>query len=348
MSTSTIQTQNKKATRDAYGQTLLELSKIHDDIVVLDADLSGSTKTNLFAKEFPNRFFNVGVAEQNLVGMAAGFALAGLVPFASSFAMFLSGRAWEIIRNSIAYPNLNVKLVSTHAGLTVGEDGASHQCLEDIATMRVIPNMNVFVPSDYNETIEVIKRVYEIKGPCYVRCGRSAVKVLDHKYNNENESKYTFIDENESKYTFIDENESKCTFKEGKGEIRSIGKDVLIIACGIMVEIAELANEKLLSEGISATIVNMASIKPIDEKLIIDEAKKVGAVVTAEEHNIIGGLGGAVSEVLGENFPVPIIRVGVKDTFGQSGDANALLEYYGLTSLGLYNAVKKVIKLKKS
>ena len=338
MSTSTIQTLDKKATRDAYGQTLLELSKIHDDIVVLDADLSGSTKTNLFAKEFPNRFFNVGVAEQNLVGMSAGFALAGLVPFASSFAMFLSGRAWEIIRNSIAYPNLNVKLVSTHAGLTVGEDGASHQCLEDIATMRVIPNMNVFVPSDYNETVEVIKRIYEIKGPCYVRCGRSATKVLDHNFNYGNGTKYSFIDGNIYNYTF----------KEGKGEIRSIGKDVLIVACGIMVEIAELANEKLLSEGISATIINMASIKPIDEKLIIDEAKKVGAVVTAEEHNIIGGLGGAVSEVLGENFPVPIIRVGVKDTFGQSGDANALLEYYGLTSLGIYNAVKKVIKLKKS
>ncbi len=311
----------RKATRDAYGQSLLELGRQHKDIVVLDADLSGSTKTNLFAKEFPERFFNVGVAEQNLVGMATGFALSGLVPFASSFAMFLSGRAWEIVRNSVAYPALNVKLVASHAGITVGEDGASHQCLEDIAIMRVLPGMHVCVPADYYETQLAIKRVYQIQGPCYVRCGRPKVAMLNHPPN----------------YCYL----------EGKGQLRRQGKDVVIIACGIMVEQAHKAIEQLLSIGIDASLINMASIKPIDEKLILEQAAETGAVVTAEEHNYIGGLGSAVSEVLAAKCPTPLLRVGMEDQWGQSGSAEALLEHYNLNAKGIIQAVKKVIKLKK-
>ncbi len=310
----------KKATRDAYGQTLLALGKQKKDIVVLDADLSGSTKTNLFAKEFPERFFNVGVAEQNLVGMAAGFALSGSVPFASSFAMFLSGRAWEIVRNSVAYPNLNVKLVATHAGLTVGEDGASHQCLEDIATMRVLPGMHVFVPADYLETEAIIKRVYEIKGPCYVRCGRPSIPILSHP--------------------------SPYSFKEGKGQVRREGKDVLLIACGVMVHIVEQAAELLAAKGIEASVINMASIKPIDDKLILNYAKKTGTVISVEEHNIMGGLGSAVSEVLSAGYPVPLLRMGVPDKWGQSGPAMDLLTHYGLHKRAIVQAAKKVIQLK--
>ncbi len=313
-------TSDKKATRDGYGQALLELGKAHEDIVVLDADLSGSTKTNLFAKEFPKRFFNVGVAEQNLVGMAAGFSMSGLVPFASSFAMFLSGRAWEIVRNSVAYPSLNVKLVSTHAGLTVGEDGASHQCIEDIATMRVIPGMNVFVPCDFEETKAIIRRVYEIKGPCYVRCGRPAIPQLKHEANYK--------------------------FQEGVGELRRKGKDALLIACGIMVHYAELAANLLEKEGITVSLINMASIKPIDEKLIVAQAKATGAVVSIEEHNVIGGLGSAVAEILGSSYPVPIERIGVQDTWGQSGDSDALLEYYGLSTQNIVDKVKKILTRK--
>ena len=310
----------KKATRDGYGKSLLELGSKHDDIVVLDADLSGSTRTSWFAKEFPERFFNVGVAEQNLVGTAAGIALSGLVPFASSFAIFLSGRAWEIVRNSVAYPGLNVKLVASHAGLSVGEDGASHQCLEDIATMRVLPGMNVFVPSDYNETQEVIKRVYQIQGPCYVRCGRSAVPLLEHPPN--------------------------YSFKEGRGQLRREGKDVLIVACGIMVHAAEEAAVKLSKEGIEVSLINMTSIKPLDEKLILKYADKTGAVVSAEEHNIIGGLGSAISELLGGQSKASLIRVGVKDTWGQSGPAEELLKHYKLNASGIMEAVKRVLKQK--
>lgn len=311
----------KKATRDGYGKTLLALGREHDDIVVLDADLSGSTRTSYFAKEFPERFFNVGVAEQNLVGTAAGLALSGLIPFASSFAMFLSGRAWEIVRNSVAYPGLNVKLVASHAGLTVGEDGASHQCLEDIATMRVLPGMRVFVPADYRETEEVIKRAYQIKGPCYIRCGRSAAPVLRHP--------------------------SRYRFKEGCGQLRRKGKDLLIVACGLMVHVAEEAAVELSQqEGIEATLINMASIKPLDEKLIWEHAKKTGAVLSAEEHNIIGGLGSAVSEVLSAQGSVPLVRVGVRDEWGQSGSAQDLLEHYKLNVSGIIQAAKEALKQK--
>ena len=310
----------KKATRDGYGKTLLALGRKHDDIVVLDADLSGSTRTGYFAKEFPERFFNVGVAEQNLVGTAAGFALSGMVPFASSFAIFLSGRAWEIVRNSVAYPGLNVKLVASHAGLSVGEDGASHQCLEDIATMRVLPGMHVFVPADYKETEEVIKRIYQIKGPCYVRCGRSAVPTLEHP--------------------------PQYRFQEGRGQLRRKGKDLLIVACGIMVHTAEEAAAKLAQEGIEATLINMASIKPIDEALILEHAERTRAVLSVEEHNIIGGLGSAVSEVLSARGRAALVRVGVKDTWGQSGSAQDLLEYYKLDTSSIIQAAKEALSKK--
>lgn len=311
-----------KATRDAYGETLRALGRKHKNIVVLEADLSGSTKTAMFAKEFPERFINVGVAEQNLAGMAAGFALSGMVPFASSFAMFLSGRAWEIIRNSIAYPKLNVKLVASHAGITVGEDGASHQCIEDLAIMRVIPDMQVFIPADAQEMEQVVRLAYKIKGPVYIRAGRSKVPELKHKKD--------------------------YTFKEGVAEIRKSGQDVTIIACGIMVAEADRAAIILKEKGIDAAVLNMASIKPIDSKTIIRFAKQTGAIVTCEEHSVIGGLGSAVSEVVGENFPVPVLKIGMLDTFGQSGPAEELLDYYKLRAKDIVNTAIKAIKKKSN
>lgn len=252
--------------------------------------------------------------------MAAGFALSGLVPFASSFAMFLAGRAWEVVRNSVAYPKANVKLVASHAGITVGEDGASHQIIEDIALMRTIPDMRVFVPADYNETKMIIQAVADIDGPCYVRCGRSAVPVLARKKN--------------------------YRFKEGKGELRKDGTDVTIVACGIMVAEAESAAGLLQKKGIDAAVINMSSVKPVDETLLVKYAKKTGAIVTAEEHNVIGGLGSAVSEVLGEKCPVTVIKVGMKDSFGQSGSAGDLLKHYKLNAGGIVTAAKKAISLR--
>lgn len=308
----------KRATRDGYGEALAELGEQHRDIVVLDADLSESTRTSLFAKRFSDRFFNVGVAEQNLVGMAAGFALAGLTPYASSFAMFLSGRAWEIVRNSVAYPGLNVKLVASHAGLTVGEDGASHQCLEDIAIMRVLPGMQLFVPSDFYEARQIIKRIYSIKGPCYVRCGRSAVPLLQRS--------------------------GDYTFQEGRGELRRDGEDVTIIACGAMVYEAEEAARLLAEQSIEAAVINMASIKPIDEQLILRYAAKSRAVVSVEEHNIIGGLGSAVSELLSASAPLPLLRLGVEDRWGQSGPAEQLLDHYGLRAENIAEATSNLLK----
>ncbi|MCB1137507.1 MAG: transketolase family protein [Leptospiraceae bacterium] len=310
----------KKATRDGYGQALKELGESRQDIVVLDADLSGSTKTNVFAAAYPQRFYNVGVAEQNLVGMAAGFALSGLVPFASSFAMFLAGRAWEIVRNSVAYPGLNVKLVASHAGITVGEDGASHQIIEDIALMRAIPEMNVFVPSDYSETIEIIKAVADIQGPCYVRCGRAAVPVLSR--------------------------EPGYKFEAGKGEVRRDGKDITLIACGVMVQEIVEAAEMLQKDNIDAAVINMASVKPLDEELILQYAKSTGCIITAEEHNILGGLGSAVAELVSERHPVPVHRVGMKDTFGQSGEAGKLMDYYGLRAKNIADLAREVLKKK--
>ncbi len=312
-------TSDKKATRDAYGEALAELGALREDIVVLDADLSGSTKTAEFRKKFPDRFFNVGVAEQNLVGHAAGLALAGFTPFASSFAMFLSGRAWEIVRNSIVYPQLNVKLVASHGGVTVGEDGASHQCIEDFATMRVIPEMTVICPSDYNETKQVIHRIAEFRGPVYVRVGRPAIPLI-HR--------------------------DEYTFQIGKAERLAEGRDVCIIACGILVGEAIQAVEILRSEGISASLLNMATIKPIDKEAILGEAQNCKAIVTAEEHNVIGGLGSAVSEFLSEEFPVPIIKLGMKDTFGRSGTWSSLLDYFGLRAKNIVEHAKLALKKK--
>ncbi len=311
----------KKATRDGYGEALVELGKGRQDIVVLDADLSESTRTSKFAHEFPARFINVGVAEQNLVGIAAGLSLSGLTPFASSFAMFLSGRAWEIVRNSVAYPELNVKLVSSHGGITVGEDGASHQCIEDFAVMRAIPGMRVIVPSDFTEIKQIIHCIAAFKGPVYVRCSRASVPVLVRP--------------------------DSYQFTLGKGELRRTGKDVTIIACGPLVCEADAAAEKLSADGIDAAVINMASLKPIDSEMILEHAKKTGAIVTAEEHNIIGGLGSAVAEVVSESFPVPVLRIGMRDVFGQSGTSDELMDFYKLRSGDIVDMCKKAVLLKR-
>lgn len=307
------------ATRDAYGQALAELGALNDKVVVLDADLSKSTKTNDFKKVFPERFFNMGIAEQNLLGTAAGFAAAGKIPFASSFAVFAVGRAYDQIRNSIAYPKLNVKIAATHAGLTVGEDGGSHQMLEDIALMRALPNMTVIVPADGVETKQVIMAAAAYDGPVYIRLGRPKVPVLfDESYQ----------------------------FEIGKGVVLKDGADVTLVATGIMVSKAMEAAEALAADGISAAVVNISTIKPLDQQLIIEMAQKTGAMVTCEEHNIYGGLGSAVAEVLVEHCPVPMARVGVEDSFGESGLPDQLLEKYGLTAANIADKAKAVISRK--
>lgn len=309
----------KIATRDAYGKALAKLGAVNPKVVVLDADLSKSTKTADFYKVFPERFINVGIAEQNLIGISAGLATAGMIPFASTFAMFATGRAYEIIRNSVCYPQLNVKICASHAGLTVGEDGGSHQSIEDIALMRVIPHMTVIVPADSVETEQAVFAVAEMKGPVYMRLGRPAVPVLfgeDYK------------------------------FEIGKAVTMREGKDAVVIACGLMVAEAINAAQELAKDGIDIKVINMATIKPLDEVAVISAAKETGAVVTAEEHSIIGGLGGAVAEVLGENCPVPLVRVGVKDIFGESGTPNELLIKYGLTTAEIVQAVRKAISKK--
>jgi len=308
------------ATRDAYGETLARLGEINKDIVVLDADLSGSTKTAIFAKKFPDRFFNMGVAEQDMMGTAAGLAVAGKIPFASTFAIFATGRAWEQVRQSIAYPKVNVKIVASHAGITVGEDGASHQSVEDIAVMRVIPEMTVIVPADGIETRKVIEEMVRYKGPVYVRVSRGKSPViLDESYS----------------------------FEIGKGTVLREGTTVAIIACGIMVSKAIEAADILGKEGLSARVINISTIKPIDKDLIIKAARETCAIVTAEEHSIIGGLGSAVAEVLAENHPVPMKRVGIEDKFGTSGDADRLMEIYGLTPENIAKAAREVIKRKR-
>ena len=307
------------ATRDAYGKALVKLGQINEQVVVLDADLSKSTKTNEFYKVYPNRFFNMGIAEQNLIGAACGFATAGKIPFASSFAMFATGRAFEIIRNSVAYPKLNVKICATHAGLTVGEDGASHESIEDMAIMRAIPNMTVLVPADGVEAEQMILEAARVYGPMYVRLGRSAVP------------------------TIFDEN---YKFEIGKGTVVRQGNDATIIACGIMVYEAIKAAEELALEGINARVINMSTIKPIDKELIITAAKETKAIVTAEEHSIIGGLGSAVCEVVSEECPVVVKKVGVKDSFGESGTPAELLKKYGLTANDIVEAVKESINKK--
>jgi len=308
------------AMRDAYGKTLVELGKINKDIVVMDADLSVSTKTCMFAKEFPDRFFDMGVAEQDMISTAAGLAACGKIVFASTFAVFGSGRAWDQVRVSMAYTRLNVKLVVTHGGISTGEDGATHQANEDIAIMRVIPNMTVIVPADAVETAHVIRNLVKEYGPSYVRLSRLSTPIVHENSNYD--------------------------FRIGKGVIMKPGNDITIIAAGIMVHQSILASEQLSKEGISARVVNMHTIKPLDRELIIRCAQETKAIVAAEEHSIIGGLGSAVAEVLSENMPVPMARVGVKDMFGESGKPDDLLEKYGLTSKDIVSAVKNVIKRK--
>ncbi|NLL53068.1 MAG: transketolase family protein [Peptococcaceae bacterium] len=309
----------KIATREAYGQALVQLGEDNPDIVVLDADLAKSTKTSDFAQAFPNRFFDMGIAEQNMIGFAAGLAAAGKIPFASSFAVFAAGRAFEQIRNSVAYAQLNVKIAATHAGISVGEDGGSHQAIEDLALMRSLPQMTVLVPADATETKQVIKAAAAYQGPVYIRMGRLAVPVL------------------------FAEN---YQFSIGKANIIREGQDAAIIANGLMVAEALKAAEVLFAKGINTTVVNCASLKPLDKDTILKVARQTGAVVTAEEHNIIGGLGSAVAEVLSENYPVPLYRVGIKDTFGESGSPEELLQKYGLTSTAIIQAVETVLKRK--
>ena len=310
---------SKMATRDAYGKALVKLGEMNDNVVVLDADLSKSTKTFDFGKIFPERFFNMGIAEQNLIGAACGLATAGKIPFASTFAMFATGRAFEVIRNSACYPKLNVKVCATHAGITVGEDGASHESVEDISIMRSIPNMTVLVPADGVETEQMIFEAAKFNGPMYVRLGRSAVPTL------------------------FDEN---YKFEIGKGSVVRDGNDATIIACGMMVSEAIIAHEALKAEGINVRVINMSTIKPIDREIIINAAKETKAIITAEEHSIIGGLGSAVSEVIVEECPVVVKRVGVNDTFGESGTPAELLKKYGLTSEDIVKAVKEAIDKK--
>ncbi len=293
-----------KATRDAYGDALRELGEENPNITVLDADLSGSTKTSVFAKAFPERFFNMGIAEQNMLGVAAGLAAYGKIPFASSFAIFATGRAFEIIRNSVCYPKLNVKIGATHAGLTVGEDGGSHQALEDLAVMRALPNMTVLSPCDYYETKKCVRAAAELDGPVYIRMGRSKVPMIT---------------------------EASDVFEIGKGRLMADGKDVAFVATGIMVSRALEAAERLKEKGISARVINIATIKPLDEEIILSAARETKGIITCEEHNIIGGLGSAVAEVLSESYPARLKRIGVRDSFGKSGDGTELLDKYGLS-----------------
>ncbi|WP_066896241.1 transketolase family protein [Clostridium nigeriense] len=311
----------KIATREAYGKALAELANINKDVVVLDADLSKSTKTADFKAVCEERFFNMGIAEGNMMGVAAGLSTCGKIPYVSTFAMFAAGRAFEQIRNSICYPKLNVKVCATHAGLTVGEDGASHQAIEDLALMRSIPNMTVICPSDAVETAAAIKAIAEYNGPCYVRLGRAGVNVIN--------------------------DENTYEFKIGKGVTLADGNDVTIIATGIMVDVALEAKEELKKEGINARVINIHTLKPIDREILINAAKETGAIVTVEEHNVIGGLGSAVSEVLSEEIPVPVLKVGVQDVFGESGLPDQLLEAYGLTAANVIEKAKKAISLKK-
>jgi len=312
---------NKIATREAYGKALAKLSNINENIVVLDADLSKSTKTADFKAVSPERFINMGIAEANMMGVAAGLSTCGKIPFASTFAMFAAGRAFEQIRNSICYPKLNVKVCATHAGLTVGEDGATHQSIEDISLMRSIPNMTVINPADAVETEAAILAVAEYNGPCYVRLGRLPVSVINDL--------------------------DSYKFEIGKGVTLADGNDITIVATGMMVELALEAKDELAKDGINARVINIHTIKPIDKDLLIKAAKETGAIVTAEEHSVIGGLGSTVAEVVTEECPVPVLKVGIKDTFGESGKPNELLKVYGLTTEAIVERSKKAISLKK-
>lgn len=305
----------KIATRQSYGEALLELAQDHDDFVVLDADLAAATQTGKFKAVHPERFFDVGIAESNLMGVAAGIAAAGHKAFASTFAMFAAGRAFEQVRNSIGYPRLNVKIGATHAGISVGEDGATHQCNEDLALMRTIPGMTVIAPCDDVEAKAAVRAAYELDGPVYMRFGRLAVPVVNDAENFE--------------------------FEIGKGIVMREGTDVTIVACGLMVQSALEAAERLAADGISAEVIDMHTIKPIDADLIVESAKKTGRVVTCEEHSVIGGLGSAVCDVLAERLPVPVRKLGVNDVFGESGPAVDLLHKYGLDADGVEAFVRE-------
>jgi transketolase len=308
-----------ESTRVEYGKTLARLGAENPDIVVLDADLSGSTQTHHFAKVFKDRFFNMGIAEQDLMGTAAGLALGGKIPFASTFAMFATGRAWEQIRQTIAYGNLNVKIVASHGGVTVGEDGGSHQALEDLALMRILPNMVVLVPADGPETRAMTRWAAGYQGPVYIRTGRMPVPVIyDDDY----------------------------TFELGRGTVLQEGRDVTLMGIGIMVQACLEAAALLAAEGLTARVVNLSCLKPLDWELVVDSARLTGAVVTAEEHMAAGGLGSAVSEILGEHCPVPLKRIGLRDTFGMSGKPADLLKHYGLTAEDIKQAAQKVMARK--
>lgn len=310
----------KIATRDSYGNELVALAQENPNVYVLDADLSAATKTGTFKKAFPDRFFNAGIAEGNMMGVAAGLATTGKIVFASSFAMFAAGRAFEQVRNSIGYPHLNVKIGATHAGISVGEDGATHQCCEDIALMRSIPGMIILNPADDTEARKAVRAAAAVDGPVYLRFGRLAVPVLfDDDYQ----------------------------FEIGKGVTLKEGTDVTIVATGLMVGEALKAAEQLKNEGVCARVINMATIKPIDKEILIAAAKETGAIVTAEEHTVIGGLGSAVAETLAETLPVPVLRVGVEDTFGKSGPALDLLPLFGLCAENIVAKAKAAIALKK-
>lgn len=308
-------------TRNVFGETLVELARTNKDIVALDADLSGSTMTKLFAGEFPDRFFNIGVSEQDMMGTAAGLALAGKIPFVSTFAIFAAGRAWEQVRQAIAYPKLNVKIVASHGGITVGEDGVSHQMNEDLGIMRVIPNMTVIVPADGVEVKEIIRGALNTEGPFYIRTSRMKFPVI-----------------------FPD----GVSFEIGRGTVVNEGSDITIIALGLMVSESLKAAKLLKSKGISARVVNMSTVKPIDEDLIISCARETGAIVTAEEHSTIGGLGSAVCEVISKNYPVPVRMIGIQDMFCMSGTGNELLDFYGLRAADIARASEDVLgSLKK-
>ena len=308
----------KIATRESYGNALVELGKEHEDLVVLDADLAAATKTGTFKKAFPDRHIDCGIAECNMMGIAAGLSTTGIVPFASTFAMFAAGRAFEQVRNSIGYPHLNVKIGATHAGISVGEDGATHQCNEDIALMRTIPGMVILNPADDVEAKACVKAAYEYNGPVYLRFGRLAVPVINDRPDYK--------------------------FELGKGVVLREGKDVTIVATGLCVSSALEAAEKLAADGIDAKIINIHTIKPLDEELIVAAAKETGKVVTVEEHSVIGGLGSAVCDALAEKCPVPVKKIGVQDVFGESGPAVALLAKYKLDGEGVYEQVKEFCK----
>lgn len=308
----------KIATRESYGNALVELGAEHDNLIVLDADLAAATKTGVFKKAYPDRHIDCGIAECNMIGIAAGLSTTGIVPFASTFAMFAAGRAFEQVRNSIGYPHLNVKIGATHAGISVGEDGATHQCNEDIALMRTIPGMVILNPADDVEAKACVKAAYEYNGPVYLRFGRLAVPVINDRPDYK--------------------------FELGKGVVLREGKDVTIVATGLCVSSALEAAEKLAADGIDAKIINIHTIKPLDEELIVAAAKETGKVVTVEEHSVIGGLGSAVCDALAEKCPVPVKKIGVQDVFGESGPAAALLAKYKLDGEGVYEQVKEFCK----